>query len=499
MIAVLANHHRRTDRTLPGVVVARHVVVPQKRQQLIAVLPAPLGQTLGIAVIPVVGTQPDQTALEVRDLSVGLRLGQLAFESVQLLRVPVHAHQTSAERVPLVVPPRLLIDRRDVPKQVRPALLLIGAHDRVVRSPKVRDQCAFKGPREELRKRRRAPAAVDQVLHRGVTGEAPQPVRLAGDPPGRLVGVQLAGVEDHLMDLLVPSEQDVGQPVPHLDQPAGGDLHPQVEVERLDDLADRQALQKVQQRRQNQRAVAQRTPRQDVGRFGFDAFAASVAVAAVQDVPGDDGLEVFGDVLGDAFASLAGRPQFVPALGAVARGMLAGAVGLDRCLSASSGVSFLSALFATLLRSRGGRLGVRRDGRRGGVGPSRRGGGGEPPLDLHQREGGHLGVAADQPSGVLLTGVTGKKPVDERRIDGGWIDRGGSLHGPTSRTDPLHSAKINSRRLNGYNRITSHVVSTSGIGRSMRSTAREAAACFAGRQVGTRMVRHGGAVVLRGV
>ena len=72
-------------------------------------------------------------------------------------------------------------------------------------------------------------------------------------------------VQGLLLNLLVPGVEDRLQAIPHLHQPAGSDLHLQVEVEDLHDLRERVAQPVVQPGRQHQHMVAQRRAGQSVG------------------------------------------------------------------------------------------------------------------------------------------------------------------------------------------------------------------------------------------
>ena len=77
-----------------------------------------------------------------------------------------------------------------------------------------------------------------------------------------------------------------------------------MKVEGVNDLADGQPLQVVQHAREHQGAVADLAMRQQVRRFGLEAFFTFRAPVPMDDVFGHDGLEVFGDVFGQSLASV---------------------------------------------------------------------------------------------------------------------------------------------------------------------------------------------------
>lgn len=133
--------------------------------------------------------------------------------------------------------------------------------------------------------------------------------------------------------------------MPHLDQTTGRDFHSQVKVKRINDLAERQPLQKVQHRRKHQRAISKRTTRQDVRQFGFDSLLARRAVIAVQDVCGDDGLEIFRNACAAAGSLIAGSLQWPVTIRAAWKDVFSRAIRFGQRLSPASGVTGLSAAF----------------------------------------------------------------------------------------------------------------------------------------------------------
>ena len=88
--------------------------------------------------------------------------------------------------------------------------------------------------------------------------------------------------------------------MPHLHQSSRSEPHSQMKVEGVNDLAERESLKKMQQRGQNERAISKSAARQHIGDLWFDAFFAVGAPIAMNDFFGDDWLEVFWDVFGNA-------------------------------------------------------------------------------------------------------------------------------------------------------------------------------------------------------
>ena len=162
------------------------------------------------------------------------------------------------------------------------------------------------------------------------------------------------------MDLLVPRLEHVGQAVPHLRQPAVGDLQLQVLVEHIDDLPGGDAQAVVQPGRECDGAVAQGAVGQGVGDLGFDLLLAARTPVAVDRVLGNVGLQVVGDVFDDAGAGASGAGESAAAGGA--GGELVRFAAVDVFGSRSCGTRVAGSGTALLTPWRCGRLGVGRDG-----------------------------------------------------------------------------------------------------------------------------------------
>jgi len=99
-------------------------------------------------------------------------------------------------------------------------------------------QDAVKSIAEELVEHRTAAAPIDQVVADLAIGKTPQPAGLPLDPPAGLVGVQTGRFPGLLGELFVPGAEDVRQPLPGRDQPAGRELRLQVELQDVDELVE---------------------------------------------------------------------------------------------------------------------------------------------------------------------------------------------------------------------------------------------------------------------
>ncbi len=102
-------------------------------------------------------------------------------------------------------------------------------------------------------------------------------------------------------------------------------------------------MQKVQHRRKHQRGISKRAARQDVRQSGFDSLLARRAVIAVQDVFGDNGLEIFRDVFAAAGSLIAGPLEWSVTISAAIKDVLQRAVQFGQRLTRASGVTGLSA------------------------------------------------------------------------------------------------------------------------------------------------------------
>ena len=142
--------------------------------------------------------------------------------------------------------------------------------------------------------------AVDQVIAILVIGKTPQPARAAADPPASLVGVQISRLSGLRGDLLVPGREDVSQPLPGGDQPAGRELGAQVILQDVDELIDGDAQAVVAPAREADQPVAEGGVGQRVGHDRLDVLLARRAVVAVKRVLGNLRLEVLGQVFDDA-------------------------------------------------------------------------------------------------------------------------------------------------------------------------------------------------------
>jgi hypothetical protein len=102
-------------------------------------------------------------------------------------------------------------------------------------------QNAVKRLAEEALQDGTAPTTVDQVVADLPVGKTPQPARLALDAPAGLIGVQVGRSAGLVGELLVPGGADGRQPLPSGQQSTGRELRPQVELQDVDELIERDA------------------------------------------------------------------------------------------------------------------------------------------------------------------------------------------------------------------------------------------------------------------
>ena len=216
-----------------------------------------------------------------------------------------------------------------------------------------------------------------------------------------------------------------------------------MKIERIDDLADRQALQEVKQSGEHQGAVSQRAVRQHVGNFRFNAFPAAGAVVAMDDVSGDNRVQILRNVFGKAFPGFPGAPQCLAAFGTAVQPMRACSIGLDGPFAGPSGMSGLAAPFACLSAVRSRRwLLVRGDGRRRCVRPGLSGRlSPHAGLDHQKREDNDFSGLPGKPAGLLFGDPRSQKSLDKRRVDFRVLDNPRcTVHDASSRTNLPESA-----------------------------------------------------------
>ncbi len=156
---------------------------------------------------------------------------------------------------------------------------------------------------------------VDQEKAQPFGGETPQPSGLAIHAPAGLVGVEHRRVQRFLVNGLVPRQENLRQPAPHVQQPARRDLEKQVEIEDLHDLRKRVAQHIVQPRAEDQHPVAQGRARQGRRHNRLDFLLASRTPVAVNGMLGDFRTDAFGYVFGVARAGLRAAVQRPAAVG----------------------------------------------------------------------------------------------------------------------------------------------------------------------------------------
>jgi len=98
-------------------------------------------------------------------------------------------------------------------------------------------------------------------------------------------------------NLLVPCLQQPPLPLPYRHQTTGGDLRVQVIGEDLADLLDRHAQRVMHPTAQGHHAMAQGGLGQGIGHGRLDVLPAGRAIVPVNGVFGENGAEVFKDVL----------------------------------------------------------------------------------------------------------------------------------------------------------------------------------------------------------
>src|SRR6516165_2069252 len=235
-VDVLPHDDGRPDLSLCMVVVGGYVGVVEEREQLGLVPLQALDQTTRVPLLPLLCQQVVQPLLQPLPSRGESRRWQFATSLAEANRVADQPLQLLGERWPIVTRVVVMLGPFQVAQQVWQAFLLPRADDRVVGAPEVGHQHPSELLLEEFLQGRTAAAPVDHVIGNGLGGKAPQPVGLAIDPPSRLVGMKYCTVESLGLDLQVPGQEHLAQPVPHLDQATGGELELKMEVEHVDDL-----------------------------------------------------------------------------------------------------------------------------------------------------------------------------------------------------------------------------------------------------------------------
>ena len=188
----------------------------------------------------------------------------------------------------------------------------------------------------------------------------------AVDPPAGLVGLEHGALQGSGLDLEVPGEEDLPQPMPDRDQAAGGELELEMEVEDIDDLRQRGAQQIVQPGREDHDPQPDRRSGQGIGHDRLDGGVTAGAPVARDGVLGDDRGDVGGDVLDDPGPRGSTASDRPVALGAGLERVMLARVDPRRRRATSPRVTGPGP--PGLGPALGGRLGVRRGLARGGGG-----------------------------------------------------------------------------------------------------------------------------------
>lgn len=328
-------------------------------------------------------------------------------------RVPVQAAQLPVDCRPVAPALGPRPPFRPFAEQVRPTPL-VQPPDRVGHRPEVGHHDAGAFRHEDPAPGRVAAGPVEQAESRVVPAEAPQPPRLALDPPPGLVGAQDAGVRAVAVDLLVPRSEHVGLPVQRLDQAAGRQFQLQVLVEAVHDLAEGDGQAVIQPGGQGLRPVAESALREGVRDRRSYLLPATRVPVPVDRVPAGLGRQVVGQVLDDPGAGPAGPVQRAAAVRAGRELMRLVPVDAGRL---GAGVARGPGLAAARLPPPAGQwLGVRRAGPGRGARPA--GGGTDGRAELQEEEY-EVGSVPGRDGCLGLVGRPGPGPEgrDEGRIE----------------------------------------------------------------------------------
>ena len=128
------------------------------------------------------------------------------------------------------------------------AHLSISASNRIVGFPKIGHQSSLEFRCKELQQSGRTTRAINHIKNRFGIRKTPQPVGFTIHSLARFVTVKHRRLHRLNVNLLVPLEEQLLQPVPDLDQATRADLLLEVEIEDLDDLAKSISESKMQPR-----------------------------------------------------------------------------------------------------------------------------------------------------------------------------------------------------------------------------------------------------------
>jgi len=149
-VAVFSHHNRTTNCTLRMIVVKRDILMIQKDKQLFTVTLQTFDQSLCLRVFPRRFGQLRQSLFQASTQLFILRLFQRLAPASQTHGVTQNPFQSLRKGRPIPAFVLVLRDLFQIAKQVRKALLLAGADNRIVRTPKVRDQNSGKHLFEKL-------------------------------------------------------------------------------------------------------------------------------------------------------------------------------------------------------------------------------------------------------------------------------------------------------------------------------------------------------------
>ncbi len=323
MKGILADEHGGSDFAFGEVVVEGDAGLIQEGEEGVAIFGQALGEAFDVGIAAGVANEFIETHIEAFAFG-GELLGGAVLALGEPDGVVKEAFESGAEVAP-DVGVVFVVDGFEFAQEMDQAHLAFGGGDTVVSGPEVGDQSALEGVVKEALQGFLAARAVDLIIGHVAVGETPQPVGLARDAVPGFIGVQDGALEGAVGDLVVPRDEDIGQAMPGLDQPAGADLELQMGVEDLGDLRDGVAEAVVEPGGEGHDAMSELSLGHGVGNDRFDQFAAVFAVTT-----GDDVFDGFGldnrDVLDDTGAFLGGWSDRSAAVGTTLEGVFLGAV-----------------------------------------------------------------------------------------------------------------------------------------------------------------------------
>ena len=209
------------------------------------------------------------------------------------------------------------------PEQMGEAYLASRGLQPVVGCLELRDENPGKQVPEEVGQDRRTAGAVDHIAGQRRVGEAPEPMSDPIDPAAGLIGLQVGALPGLIHEIDVPGVEDLGEPLPHLDEASGGQGEVEVHVEKIEDVGGGHAHAVMKPAGERQGAVSNRGPGQGVRDDGFHDFLAGGTPGAVDDVPGHLRFLVR-DVSDEPLAGTAGAGYRIAALRADLQAVLLG-------------------------------------------------------------------------------------------------------------------------------------------------------------------------------